>query len=248
MNAAKEGCKHEIASLLQQADQRNVTNLLLDIQDDAGFTPVHLAIVNNNLHVLDQLLAAGFDVNLALNEYSNGEDWASDGYIYSGEKEGTTPLMAACAIGNLNLVKTLVDNGAAIEAVNKISYTCAHRAAQGNHVSILEYLLQKCERLIEFRLRNGQTILAVAAWWGAIDVVRYLVKELKADINVQDGLKDTPLTLAIDWSCVEVVRFLLKHNADVSLRGRYGKDAITIAREKGNEEIIQMIQDKMKYH
>ena len=121
-------------------------------------------------------------------------------------------------------------------------------SAQGNHVSILEYLLQKCERLIEFRERNGQTVLALAAWWGSIDVVRYLVKELKADINVQDGLKGTPLTLAIDWSCVEVVRFLLKHNADVSLRGRYGKDAIAIAREKGNEEIIQMIQDKMKYH
>ncbi|CAG9465327.1 unnamed protein product [Pedinophyceae sp. YPF-701] len=90
----------------------------------------------------------------------------------------------------LNPLQTSPENGT----------TAAHCAAQGGHVSILEYIVRantdSQRRLASAPAHNGTTPLHVAAFCGHLPVVRFLVDACGVSAGVQDHTGSTPFHCA----------------------------------------------------
>jgi len=62
------------------------------------------------------------------------------------------------------------------------------------------------------------------------------------DINVSNIDGQTPLMAAAEYGHEEIVRFLLDKGADILASDDYGRNAMDIARKKGWQNIIEMLE------
>ena len=87
---------------------------------DGNDTPLNLAVKKQNLEIIRQLLNAGSDVNLDM-------------------EDAERAVMTAASIGNLEIVQVLVDVGATLEEWSQ-GESALSLAAQGGYEEIYEYL------------------------------------------------------------------------------------------------------------
>jgi len=98
-------------------DGHNTTHLVDRIEepDSRGHTPLHKAVINNNVDLVKALSKFGANVNL-----DGSKRWRSIKY----EKlSGDTPLHDAVGNGNYEMVLTLINHGADVNAVNNKNET-----------------------------------------------------------------------------------------------------------------------------
>ena len=99
------------------SDGTNTTHLLDRIEepDSRGHTPLHKAVINNNVDLVKALSKFGANVNI-----DGSKRWRSIKY----EKlSGDTPLHDAVGNGNYEMVLTLINHGADVNAVNNKNET-----------------------------------------------------------------------------------------------------------------------------
>jgi ankyrin repeat protein len=77
-----------------------------------------------------------------------------------------------------------------------------------------------------------------------IAVVKMLLA-YHADVNWKDGFKTTPLMYAAALGNKELVLVLLQAGADVGTSDGTGNTVFSAAKESKNQEVIQLIQDKL---
>jgi ankyrin repeat protein len=139
-------------------------------------TPLFLAVLNNSLECVKALLANG----------------AECGIMTSTERLG--PLHIGCSMGNLDIVKYLVEKGCAdIKEIDIMSRTPLHHAALGGHATVGSYLIQNG---IDYKLMD-------AHGWCARQLAEYYGHRKFQEIIVRAGLtvkqsviKDLP---PADW-------------------------------------------------
>jgi ankyrin repeat protein len=95
-------------------------------RDDATLCALYRAVEKERQDLVDLLLTAGADPNLA---------------VISGSFEGRTPLMEACQRGKMEMVKTLLKHGANIETKKKDGKTAIDIAAGKGYDEIVILLL-----------------------------------------------------------------------------------------------------------
>jgi len=169
-----------------------------------------------------------------------------------------TPLQAAAAIGDLELVKELVKLGAKINSpVNEKVRSTALQEACGvsDHrkgLEIAQYLIAKGEepgRYIENSFHG--TALHAATLCGNIQAVALLL-EHGVDVHVihrrpLSGIYRSPLDNAAEWGRLDIAQLLLHHGATSASLGVTGFDqAITLAERNGYGEIAKLIQAHAK--
>ncbi len=132
---------------------------------------------------------------------------ADPGYQYAG----WTVLMYAARDGQLEIVRTLLDGRAKVDAVAPRGITALMVAAQRGHVEIVKLLLAK-RAFINARNDNDNTALMYAAEFGHLDVVKVLV-DAGADLNVRDGDRETALGIARRRGYLDIVRLLTDKRA-----------------------------------
>lgn len=114
--AAVDNDLNKIKSLLQKGYNINA-------RDSSGYTALHYAARNKHEKCVEYLLENGGCVNCVT---KSGKD---------------TPLHRAAYVGNLNIVKKLVEHGAKLEIQNTDGQTCLHKAVQNNHFEVVRYIL-----------------------------------------------------------------------------------------------------------
>lgn len=114
-SAARNG---DLTTLKQAHD----ANASLDTTDARGFTPLILAVYNNQPEAAAYLLNAGASPN-------------------SADRSGNTALMGACFRGYLPLVELLLTHKAAINQPNRNGATALIFATTFGHTDIVRYLL-----------------------------------------------------------------------------------------------------------
>jgi ankyrin repeat protein len=166
---------------------------------------------------------------------------------------GDLPLVRAARNGNIEIVRMLVEHGAAID-IGKESddRTPLIEAAGQGHIDVVEFLIS---RGADVNARGkGLTPLLIACTWGQLpsgppgDKTKtiHLLLENGADVNVQDEswLKTgrTPLMYAVLQGDAALVQAFLTKGARQDLKNKDGETALSLAKKEGLEYIVQLLE------
>lgn len=159
-----------------------------------GTTPLHLAVQQDDLELVDLLLKAGADARAA-NRY------------------GATPLFVACQNGNAALIERLVKAGADAKSATPDGETMLMTAARTGKVEAVKLLLANGADPRAVEGWRGQTALMWAAAENHTAVVQTLI-EAGADVNARSNGGFTPLLFAVRAGRTETVTLLLSKGAN----------------------------------
>ena len=135
-------------------------------------------------------------------------------------------LIGAAMDGHLDVVKSLVEQGANLHAENEEALTSA--SANG-HFDVVKYLV---EHGADFHVNDEA--LGLAASYGRLDVVKYLIEQ-GADLHV---LNENPLKWSSWHGHLEIVKYLVELGADLHVEGEL---ALRGAAINGHLDVIKYL-------
>lgn len=189
--------------------------VFLDRLDGKGFAPVHYAADRAEHQVLELLVAAGCDVDLATSR-------------------GDTALhIAASASCAENLAVLLARKSATLLAArNRRGQSALHMAARAQSLECVELLLQAgCEPDLQDSDGRAALHLALGKSLLAHDVASVLVA-WKARVDVVDKYGYAPLHVAALNELSQCVDLLIVNGADLGARTRGGTSALSVILRK----------------
>ncbi|KAK3748047.1 hypothetical protein RRG08_029899 [Elysia crispata] len=144
-----------------------------------------------------------------INEAAKNQDFDSMREAFSKgvpvdtrDKFYKTPLMTACAVGNIKVVQFLLDNGAAVNARDNFKWTPLHHACHAGQLDVVQLLLENGAE-IDASTINGGTPLTRAIESSRDSVVQCLIeKGCKMQTENKKGL--SPMDLAYNWADIRV--------------------------------------------
>ena len=145
---------------------------------------------------------------------------------YVQDEEGETLFTRAAALGKDKELRRMIQQQA--PTMNQL-IEAGYRAAEGNHVAVLEELARV--GLSASATRDGTPLLHAAAQNGRCDAIRWLIMR-GAAANGRDADGSTALIQAAQSGSVAAVRLLLELGADAKLRDATGLRAEDYARDR----------------
>jgi len=104
---------------------------------------------------------------------------------------------------------------------------------------------------INFRFDEKNTALIKAVFFltssrGERDKIAYSILEIRgSDVNCQNNSGETALMWAVRKKRVELVENLVSKGSQIRLRNNAGKTAVDLARETGNERMVNFLRKKL---
>ncbi len=181
------------------------------------------------------------DKALALRLINEGAD------VNYREDGGDTPLTLSSAKGFELIVKRLLEKGAYVDIKTGswVKNTALTKAAFFGHSEVVEILLKNGANP-NYIDGEKETALSKACIRGSVDCVRALLDN-DADINMKTGsMGDTPLIVASRFGSSLCVRELLDRGADINIVNNYDDNAIRVAKDKCNYQVIDMLVEHKK--
>ncbi|XP_066483184.1 inversin isoform X2 [Tiliqua scincoides] len=200
------------------------TESLLNWQDYEGRTPLHFAVADGNVAVVDLLTSY---------EGCN---------VTSYDNLFRTPLHWAALLGHAQIVQLLLDrNKFGTIPSDSQGATPLHYAAQSNFAETVEAFLKHPSVKDDTDL-EGRTSFMWAAGKGSNDVIRTMLNlKLDIDINMADKYGGTALHAAALSGHVSTVQLLLKYDAQVDATDVMKHTPLFRACEMGHKEVIQTL-------
>ncbi|KAJ5899508.1 hypothetical protein N7495_004252 [Penicillium taxi] len=163
-----------------------------------------------------------------------------------------TPLHVACAQGHVEVVRTLLMNGADFECDSDNYEFPMHAACEGGSPEIIRLLLDAGAD-VDIKTLDGRTPLEEAIFAGHLEATQTLI-DANADIHVKGGFFGTALIAAVHSQNIPVARQLLRMGADPNAEaGEYG-NALMAAMQPVNKksgeiqcERLEMVSLLLKY-
>ncbi len=131
--------------------------------DEDGWSPLHMAVTNADIDMVELLLAEGANVNLVA-------------------KDGSTPLHFACCKGVVGVVKLLLDKGASVDVVTKRGSTPLILAVESGYKEVVKLLLDTGAHVNAIDYRN-ETALSRACFLNSKSMVTLLLLK-GADVSI----------------------------------------------------------------
>ena len=214
--------------LLAQNPNLDLKPYLFDL-DRQNMPPLHYACLEGKIDFVYRLIEAGANVNNT--NYSNK----------------STPLMVTLQYARKNkfeIARFLVESGADVTisaykwtALNYVFLTPLSDKEEAYDFAML--LIEKGAK-IDVGARGHVIFDAVKA--DNLLMVKYLIEERNVDVNLQDKSDGyTLLIQAVEYGNINIVEYLLDKGADIIKTDIEGKTAIDIAKEKGFEEILELL-------
>jgi ankyrin repeat protein len=221
-----------LINALQDGDLDKVNQLLNDgkvninFKGDKWITPLIVASQKGYSDVVEQLLGAGANLDLA-------------------DKDGKTALMFASVYGYSEVVEQLLKAGANPDYARKDGVTALMLASQEGHYKVVEQLLEKKANVDLFN-KDGVTALMLASGQGHCKVVEQL---LGAEANVNLATKDhnrfTALILASGQGHSDVVEKLIVGGANIdSYTGFRKTNPLLSACQHGHPDVVAKLINK----
>jgi ankyrin repeat protein len=174
----------------------------IDALIDDGKTALWLAVKSGSDEVVEALVKAGANVNIA-------------------DKYGVVPLSVAA---NATIAKMLIEEGADVNAVNKRGESALLLAARNGRDDVVEVLLQAGADVNKAD-SGGYSPLSVAA----NATIATMIIERGVDVNAVNQSGQSALMLATMFNRVGVVEALVRAGADVSKADLSGNAPLIVA-------------------
>ena len=153
--------------------------------------------------------------------------------------EVSSTLFAAADRNCIDLATILLDQGASVDARDRLGGRPLSLAARSGHLEMVELLLQRGAP-INARDLSGATALYDAAERGQTAVVQRLI-DRGADVNLRGRSGTSPVAAAAFAGRNQVVRMLLAHGADARAADDTGKPPIVYAAASGSLDIVRQL-------
>ncbi|XP_028678829.1 uncharacterized protein bcl3 [Erpetoichthys calabaricus] len=194
----------------------------LDIYNNLRQTPLHLAVITQQPHMVHLLVSNGSDAMLSdrnlqtsihlacehnnfdcLQEILN-QRWKHLN-LEARNYEGLTPLHIAVNNGNKEIVTLLLDRGADIDAVDiKSGRSPLIHAVENNNTDTVKLLIESGSN-VNTQTYSGNTALHSACGRGLLEITRILLKN-GADSSIKNYHNDTPVMVAKNKKVIDVLR------------------------------------------
>lgn len=155
-----------------------------------------------------------------------------------------TPLLYACKNGHLEIVKTLVEHGAIIEAVPGChqNLTPLHMAACRGQTEIMAYLLSKGANLQAMDSEDSWTPLCWACDAGNINAANFIL-QVYHNKNLSLESLTLPIVLACLGGHIQLVKFLFRECGKTITQDEKNKILLESS-EKDHPKIAQFLIDQ----
>ncbi|TFH51350.1 MAG: hypothetical protein E4G89_02150, partial [Methanothrix sp.] len=167
-------------------------------------------------------------------------------YTLTDSNEPPTSLQEAAVVGDIDLVRSIIEQGTEVDTREDSFYkTALHRAAIAGHNDVAELLIAKGARVDAGNGFPGGTPLDYAAENGHRDVAALLIAH-GANVNVRRVYPagDTPLHSAVRAGHKAIADLLIAKGADVNAKNETGQTPMDVAERGGHREITELLQAK----
>lgn len=162
------------------------------------------------------------------------------------KETGSTPLLTAALLNKTEVCKLLIKSGANVNVTDSLRNTPLIWAASHHNKALVRLFVGK-----------GADVNAVGSFgWGQWTPLFAALNDRDNDPDIIEMLLSrgatvnapgvppgwTDLTIAIEWDMPIIVRILLKQGVDINQRTSDGLTPLKLAKEKGNPEIIQLLE------
>lgn len=159
------------------------------------------------------------------------------------DSDGWQPIIMAVMLNHPPIVILLLDHGADPNATMPAGPSLLGWALTGKHPEMVRLLLDR-GAAADHADSDGHTPLIQASRRGLIESVRLLL-ERGADPNRSCIRGETPLITAAQGSShAAIIRLLLEQGADPAARDIKGETALDHARRTGDQEMIELLEQK----
>ena len=173
---------------------------------------MHLAAAGGLCDLIKQLLAAGFNVDVA-------------------NKHNAKPLLRAAGAGRIEAIKTLLAAGADINAVTTLGHTALFWAAACEQLEATKVLLDAGAKP-SINLQNHAGV-------GPLHILAH-GRHTKQDHEAL-GLPYTNILAECKEDCAEIAQVLLKAGADATLKTKKGQTALDLAIQESHTAVLSTL-------
>ncbi|XP_036289081.1 inversin isoform X2 [Pipistrellus kuhlii] len=244
---------HTVRCILDAAP----TESLLNWQDYEGRTPLHFAVADGNMTVVDVLTSyESCNITSYDNLFRTPLHWAAllghaqivhlllernkSGTIPS-DSQGATPLHYAAQSNFAETVKVFLKHPSVKDDSDLEGRTSFMWAAGKGSDDVLRTMLSlKSDIDINMADKYGGTALHAAALSGHVSTVKLLL-ENNAQVDATDVMKHTPLFRACEMGHKDVIQTLIKGGARVDLVDQDGHSLLHWAALGGNADVCQIL-------
>ena len=240
----------------KQLDIKN--KMSINKKSSQSLTPVHLACINPNYKILEELIKNGGEIEFLDNKGRKPIHYAA---LFKGpgplkvlidnncnvndrEKNEFTPLIHACRAGRYENVKILLENQADPLArpgggqCMGIHYACLKDTE--DNLKIIKLLLEKNPELIDINGKDRKTPLHFAVLYNCYKIVEFLVKS-GANLNKGDKYGRTPLLLSCKYGNSKITKFLIDAGANINKSDNSNNSPLHYACAFGNLECVKVL-------
>ncbi|XP_018563285.1 uncharacterized protein LOC108905016 [Anoplophora glabripennis] len=217
----------------------------IDTTDNDGLTALYSAIYHEQMDIADFLIICGGNINIKdnfgrsalhsaiLREQTNIIEF----FVRHGKSVETLHL--AASLGQLNIVKFLIERSVYVHGIDCDGRTALHLAASQGHLDVVKFLAGHGGGA-NIRDEANQTALHLAVLQGHLDIIEFLVAH-GGDIQIKDKAKQTPLHLAAEQGHFHVVKFLVELGLPLGSRNINGFTALHLAASHGHLDVLELL-------
>jgi serine/threonine-protein phosphatase 6 regulatory ankyrin repeat subunit B len=260
---------------IESGDVKEIKRLIkagadLDEINGQGISALMAAIISGDEAVIDALLKADADVTFAMPDgksalflaIASGNAGAVKSLLKAGaqldevyevehngvEVGGCSPLYVASFLGQIDICRLLLKEGADKDACNDGGFNPLMAAIQGGHEDIVSLLLKSgadvdpaVYSIIDHpSFSRVSTPLYIATQKEDLAVIKQLINA-KADVNAQAGNGWTPLKSAAHAGNEDLVKLFLKVGADVNIADETNYTPLMNAVSQRHENIVKLL-------
>lgn len=177
-----------------------------------------------------------------LEKFSKIRLMLEQGNVAYKDRVGNTGLHRAAILGDVALVRVLLQRGANIKARGPKERTALHLAAISGSSAIIRDMVENYGADFMARDRFGNTPLHLAIQYKRRGTTRLLIW-MGADVDVKDKCGRTAMHWAAGMGDVDAVKLLLSKGASVTVRDNDERTPLFLAAEPGHVSVVKILVD-----
>ncbi|XP_030949477.1 protein ACCELERATED CELL DEATH 6-like [Quercus lobata] len=218
-------------------------SVFLELQNNEGNTPLHLALMNKYSEV-DLVLKTKYSEIAGFLVETNPE------VSYCPNNEHKSPLYMAAEAGDAEMVKLMIEkadgiNMAMVEGGGRILLPfdevklIAHAAITGKNIDVLDSVMSEGPHRIKDRDSKGMTPLSYAAHIGYLEGVRYFLNKFVDYMYESDRNGFFPIHTASSRGHIKIVQEFIQRCPDsVELLNHQDQNILHVAAMSGKAKVV----------